>query len=105
GTTSSEQTVTLTNNGPQTIGPLASITGPNAGDFQRVNDRCSPSSIFVPPGGSCSLGVRFRPGSTGDKNATLEIASNAAGSPQKVPLSGTGVQPSSSTTLPPTFPV
>jgi hypothetical protein len=105
GTTSGEQTVTLTNNGPQTIGPVASITGPQAGDYQRVNDHCSASSIFVGPGGTCTLGVRFKPGSTGGKAATLEISSNAAGSPQKVPLSGTGVEPSSPTTTTSTTPV
>jgi hypothetical protein len=97
GTTSSTQTVTLTNNGPQTVGPIASITGPNAGDFQRVDDHCSPASVFVGPGANCTVGMRFRPGSTGDKNATLEIASNAAGSPQKVALSGTGVPPPNTT--------
>ncbi len=92
-TQSATQTVTLTNNGPETIGPLASITGADRGDFVRINDRCTPASIFVPPGGTCTLGVAFHPKSTGAKNATLEIASNAANSPQKVALSGTGVPP------------
>jgi FG-GAP-like repeat/Abnormal spindle-like microcephaly-assoc'd, ASPM-SPD-2-Hydin len=92
-TQSATKTVTLTNNGPQTIGPLASITGPNKDDFVRINDRCTPSSIFVPPGGTCTIGVAFKPKSLGDKNATLQIASNAANSPQTVSLSGTGVSP------------
>jgi hypothetical protein len=87
------RTVTLTNNGPQTIGPLASITGPNKDDFVRINDRCTPASIFVPPGGTCTIGVAAKPKSLGNKTATLEIASNAANSPQKVALSATGVSP------------
>jgi FG-GAP-like repeat/Cep192 domain 4 len=87
------QTVTLTNNGPQTIGPLASITGPNRDDFVRINDRCTPASIFVPPGGTCTIGVAAKPKSLGNKTATLEIASNAANSPQRVALSATGVSP------------
>ena len=91
GTQSGTQTVTLTNNGPQTIGPLATITGSNREDFVRINDHCSPSSIFVPPGATCAIGVAFRPRSNGAKTATLEISSNAANSPQRVALSGTGV--------------
>jgi hypothetical protein len=35
--------------------------------------------------------VRFAPGSTGAKAATLRIATDAAGSPQTVALTGTGV--------------
>jgi hypothetical protein len=101
GTTSATQTVTLTNNGPQTIGPVASITGSDAGDFERIDDHCSPASVFLGPGASCTVGVRFRPGSSGDKQATLELASNAAGNPQKVPLTGTGVPPASTTPVVP----
>jgi hypothetical protein len=92
-TQSATKTVTLTNNGPQTIGPLASITGPNKDDFVRINDRCTPSSVFVPPGGTCTIGVAAKPKTTGNKTATLEIASNAANSPQRVALTATGVLP------------
>jgi hypothetical protein len=100
-TQSATKTVTLTNNGPQTIGPLASISGPNKDDFVRINDRCTPSSIFLPPGGTCTIGVAFKPKSTGDKNATLEIFSNASNSPQRVSLSGTGVLPAPVSQQPP----
>jgi hypothetical protein len=88
-TTSSSQTVTLTNNGSATIGPLARITGSQAGDFHLVNDRCSPSTVFLGPGGTCSIGVNVRSGSLGSKSATLEINSNAANSPQRVSLNTT----------------
>jgi hypothetical protein len=85
-TTSGTQTVTLTNNGSVTIGPVASITGSQRGDFRLVNDRCSPASVFVGPGGTCTIGVNARSGSLGGKTATLEISSNAANSPQRVTL-------------------
>ena len=85
-TTSATQTVTLTNTGSATIGPLASITGSQRGDFRLVNDRCSPARIFVGPGGTCTIGVNVRSGSLGGKTATLEISSNAANSPQRVTL-------------------
>jgi hypothetical protein len=92
-TTSSTQTVTLTNNGPTTIGPLARITGANAGDFHLTNDRCSPASVFLAPGQTCTIGVNFRSGVLGGKTATLEISSNASNSPQRVALSANVVPP------------
>jgi FG-GAP-like repeat/FG-GAP repeat len=90
-TQSSTQTVTLTNNGPQTIGPLAEITGDQAGDFVRINDRCSPSSVFLAPGQTCTIGVAARPKSLGAKTATLEISSFNLPTPVRVTLSVTGV--------------
>jgi hypothetical protein len=88
-TTSSTQSVTLTNNGGATIGPLARITGSQAGDFHLANDRCSPSTVFLGPGGTCSIGVDVRGGTLGNKSATLEISSNASNSPQRVSLNTT----------------
>jgi archaellum component FlaF (FlaF/FlaG flagellin family) len=88
-TTSSTMTVTLTNNGPATIGPVAQVTGSNRGDFRLTNDRCSPQSVFLAPGQSCTIGVNVRSGVEGGKSATLEIDSNAANHPQRVALSAT----------------
>jgi hypothetical protein len=45
-------------------------------------------------GNSCFMGVKFNPSATGARNATLNVADDAAASPQMVPLSGTGTQPS-----------
>ncbi|HEX3318910.1 MAG TPA: FG-GAP-like repeat-containing protein [Solirubrobacteraceae bacterium] len=93
-TTSSTQTVTLTNNGPATIGPLAQVTGTNRGDFRLTNDRCSPSSVFLAPGQTCTVGVNVRSGVLGGKSATLEInSSNTSNSPQRVALSANIVPP------------
>ncbi|MDD3519250.1 MAG: JDVT-CTERM domain-containing protein, partial [Chromatiales bacterium] len=43
-------------------------------------------------GAGCSVGIRFRPQAAGTRVGGLVIRSNAAGSPQVVGLSGTGVQ-------------
>jgi hypothetical protein len=64
------------------------LTGLNQPDFP-VTSACG----TVVPGGSCTIGVSFRPAFTGPSSATLNIAHNAAGSLTTVALSGTGVAP------------
>jgi hypothetical protein len=83
GTTSAPQTITLTNAGaaPLTISSIA--VGPN---FTQT-DSCGAS---VPAGAKCTISVVFAPTSSGNLTGTLTIADNASGSPQTVPLSGTG---------------
>jgi hypothetical protein len=44
----------------------------------------------IAPGASCGLAVTFAPTTAGTRTGTLSIASNAAGSPYVVNLSGTG---------------
>src|SRR5262249_19147351 len=51
-------------------------------------------------GANCKVGVKFAPTTTGAKSANVSVADNAAGSPQTVPLTGTGVTPA--TTFAPT---
>jgi hypothetical protein len=87
---SSPQTVTLTNNGtgPLTISSIG-ITGANSGDFSQTN-KC-PASLAV--GTNCQISVSFTPTALGARNASLTVADNAPGSPQSIPLSGTGAQP------------
>jgi uncharacterized repeat protein (TIGR01451 family) len=92
GTTSTPQTVTITNTAasgsqPLAIGTLA-IGGANLGDFTLGNDNCSNTSVT--PGNSCSAAVSFGPTIAGARNATLAIPSNAASSPDQVALNGTG---------------
>ena len=41
-------------------------------------------------GASCTVSVSFKPVSTGTLTATLSVADNATGSPQKTTLTGTG---------------
>jgi hypothetical protein len=87
-TTSSAQTVTLTNTGNAalTIKGIG-LSGPNSGDFHQQNT-CSGT---LAAGASCSINVTFTPTAEANFSASLSIADNASGSPQSVVLSGTGV--------------
>jgi hypothetical protein len=82
-------TVTVAN--PKGGRPLhvGNVSITDGDDFLVASDACSGAT--VPRGGSCSIGVRFAPGSAGDKTAALRILSDAAGSPQTVTLTGRGL--------------
>jgi len=83
-------TVTLSNIGRATLA-VSSITivGPQSKEFTQSNT-CGSS---VDAGGSCAIVIGFTAASTGVRQATLDIADNASGSPQMVPLTGTGAFP------------
>jgi hypothetical protein len=87
GTTSSAQTVTLSNRAITPL-PIASIsvTGTDAADFA-ATDNCGGS---VAAGSSCTIDVTFTPTAGGTRTATLSIADSALGNPQTVSLTGTG---------------
>jgi hypothetical protein len=87
-TTSSTQTVTLTN-GTNVILNIAglAITGTNAGDFAEVANTCGAS---VPAGDTCTVGLTFMPSGSGERTATLDITDSASGSPQAANLTGSG---------------
>ncbi len=89
GTTSSAQTVTVTNASPTTvIGSVAiTLNGSNPGDFSQTNT-CG-SSIAAK--GSCTITLKFTPTVTGSRAATISMADNGGGSPQTIALSGTGI--------------
>ena len=92
GSSSSPQVVGLQNTGTATLtftGAGITITGANAGDFSQTNT-CGAS---VSAGANCSINVTFKPIATGARSASLSINDDATGSPQTVPLSGTGVAP------------
>ena len=72
-------TTTLTING-------ISLTGTNAGDFSQTHT-CGGT---LGAKASCTISVTFHPSATGTRNADVSISDNGGGSPQKVPLSGTG---------------
>jgi hypothetical protein len=63
------------------------ITGPNAGDFALVSNNCTP----LAPATSCTITVSFTPQAAGVRTATLQVQDTATGSPQNVPLAGTGL--------------
>jgi hypothetical protein len=89
-TTSPAQKVTLTNNGtgPLTISSIG-ITGADPTDFSQTNN--CPASLAA--GASCQISVTFTPTALGARSASLAVTDNAPGSPQSIPLSGTGAQP------------
>jgi hypothetical protein len=82
-TTSPAQQVTLTNSGAGvlTIARI-SVTGP----FHQTNN--CPNSLN--PGANCTISVGFHPKNKGAFHGALSVTDNAPGSPQKVPLTGTG---------------
>jgi hypothetical protein len=86
-TTSGAQTVTLTNTGTavMTISGI-SLTGVNAADFSQSNTCGATLSVNA----SCTFTVHFTPSLLSIENANISVTDNAAGSPQTVPLSGTG---------------
>ncbi|HET9177444.1 MAG TPA: SBBP repeat-containing protein [Terriglobia bacterium] len=85
GAVSTAQSVTITNTGTQTL----TFTGISAGgDFSSTNT-CTTNVLNV--GQSCTASVTFSPTVSGARGGSLSISDNAAGSPQSVVLSGTGV--------------
>jgi FG-GAP-like repeat/Abnormal spindle-like microcephaly-assoc'd, ASPM-SPD-2-Hydin len=89
GTTSSQQSVTLTNTGNASlIGITIGVGGTNAGDFAETTTCGSALAASA----NCSIGVTFTPGATGARSASVSIGDNASNSPQSVTLSGAGIQ-------------
>jgi len=88
GSTSSPWTVNVTNNSNSilTISSV-SITGTNPTSFAIQSKTCGTT---LAANSSCSIYVTFTPPTAGSYSATLAVADNATGSPQTVPLSGTG---------------
>jgi hypothetical protein len=95
-TSTTPRTVTLTNSGSENlsisqIAIVAGGTNPAPNDFIIQSNGCQNS---VATGSKCAISVAFAPTSTGERSAALSITDNAAGSPQMISLSGTGVTPS-----------
>jgi len=90
GTSSAAKAVTLLNSGTGslTITSIA-ISGGNAGDFSQANN-CPLSPSTLAAGKSCAINVTFKPTAGGTRSASVSVTDNASGSPQSVPLTGTG---------------
>jgi Abnormal spindle-like microcephaly-assoc'd, ASPM-SPD-2-Hydin len=84
GTTSPAQPATLKNMGNR---PLSITSIATAGDFAQTNT-CGST---VNPGTSCTLNVTFTPTAAGARTGAISITDDASGSPDQLPLSGTGV--------------
>jgi sugar lactone lactonase YvrE len=90
GTTSTAKTVTVNNAGDAPlvitqIGILAPAGGASP-DFAETDSCSTPLAV----GGSCTINVTFTPSVAGDRTGTLVLTDNGAGSPQALPLAGTG---------------
>src|SRR5207302_7744981 len=68
----------------------ATVAGRNPGDF-RVHTGCAAAP--VPPGGTCTVSVRFAPSSISLRTAMAAVTDNAPRSPQGVAVSGFGGGP------------
>ncbi len=85
--TSLAKTVTLTNVGTTTLTITdITITGTDASEFLQISS-CGTS---LAAGAYCHISISFRPAALGTRKAVLSITDDAVGSPQTVPLSGTG---------------
>jgi len=87
GLTAAAQTVTLTNNGGL---PLAIQSLAVTGDFAVVagSNTCGAS---LAAGSACAMQVVFAPTAAGARVGSFTLVDNAAGSPQSLQLTGTGV--------------
>jgi sugar lactone lactonase YvrE len=76
GTTSAEQTMTVSNAGgyPMTVGQIA-IDGTNADQFVLAEDACSGRSL--PAGGECQVQTTFSPTAVGGQEADVQIPTTA----------------------------
>jgi hypothetical protein len=88
GLNASAKSITLTNSGNATLN-ISTIAV--SGDFfQKVITGSCVSGSTVLAGKSCLIKVNFHPTQVGLRTGAVTITDNAAGSPQSVPLSGTG---------------
>lgn len=87
GTTSTAQTITLTNSGTATLNiSNIALTGTHAGDYAQTNN--CPGTLAI--NANCTINVTFSPSANGSRSASLTLTDNAADSPQNAALAGTG---------------
>ncbi len=84
GTNSAAQSVKLTNSGNATMN-IGSIAA--SGDFTQTNS----CSATLAANASCTISLTFKPVAGGSRTGTLVVTDNASGSPQRLNLSGTGM--------------
>ncbi len=96
GTTTAPSIVTLTNTGGATL-QINSILlgGANASSYNQMTN-CGTS---LAPGASCNISVTFTPAAAQTYNAQVTVATNSPGSPQVIPVTGSGTTASITHTL------
>jgi len=88
GNTSPQQNVTVTNLNSITVTFTGFVfAGTAAGDYLISSNTCGAT---IAGGASCSVGVAFKPTTTGKRNAKLNVKNNGGGSPASTSLTGTG---------------
>lgn len=96
GTMSAAQTFTVTNTGGVVSGAVASVIGgTDATQFGVASSTCT----TVAPGGSCTIGVVFKPTAAGGKAGTLTLTASPGGSAAAT-LGGTALAPAKLTIAP-----
>lgn len=87
---SNPQRITVTNTGGKELYiNSAVVEGDNKEDFVISNDTCTGSTIAANK--SCVIDVVFTPAVTERRKAVVTLTDNAADSPQRVTLSGNGI--------------
>lgn len=85
GSTSAPQALVITNVGGSPV-QVSSVASSQPGEFAITGSTCG----SVAPGATCSVTLTFQPVATGDRTATLTVASSGTGSPQSAVLHGVG---------------
>lgn len=87
---SASKRITVTNTGekPLYINSVV-LSGEQASDFTLKNDTCTGANVATQK--SCVIDVVFAPAAVGSRKAELVITDNAVDSPQKVMLTGIGI--------------
>jgi hypothetical protein len=98
GTSSATTDVTVTNSGTATLNITSiTLTGTDPTQFTlgapTTGTACPLGASALTAGSNCKVGVKFAPTTTGAKSANVSVADDATGSPQTVPLTGTGTAP------------
>jgi hypothetical protein len=86
--TSGAQTVTLSNTGTGALNVTSIVA---TGDYAQTNT----CGISVAVGGICTISVTFTPTALGTRIGAITITDSAAGSPETVSLSGSGIRTAS----------
>ena len=89
GTTSAQSLLYITNNGsvPVVIQSYAA----SLSDYTITAGNCGPAPFQMNPQTYCYVGITFSPTVAGTRTANLVLTDTATGSPQSIPLTGTGL--------------
>jgi hypothetical protein len=87
---SASKRITVTNSGEKSLYINSVVlSGEHSADFTVVNDTCTGATVATQK--SCVIDVAFAPAAVGSRKAELTFTDNAVDSPQKVVLTGIGI--------------